>query len=141
LPSRSFIGTFVGGNPSAVNGVSVPLADNWVLSKEEIAEVKMATDAYNVTILAAANANQLAFVDSKELMDKIASPTGYVFGSYTMKATYVTGGSFSLDGIHPSPRGYALIANAFLDAINSKYGSTLKKVDAKDYQILYPKSF
>jgi lysophospholipase L1-like esterase len=74
-------------------------------------------------------------------MDKIASPTGYVFGAYTMKATYVTGGSFSLDGIHPSPRGYALIANAFLDAINSKYGSTLKKVDAKDYQILYPKSF
>lgn len=141
LPSRSFIGTFVGGNPSAVNGVSVPLADNWVLSKEEITEVKMATDAYNVTILAAANANQLAFVDSKQLMDKIASPTGYVFGSYTMKATYVTGGSFSLDGIHPSPRGYALIANAFLDAINLKYGATLKKVDAKDYQILYPKSF
>lgn len=141
LPSKSIIGTVVGGNPLAINGVSVPLADNWVLSKEEILEVKNATDAYNVTIAAAASANQLAYVDSKRLMDQLASPNGYVFGAYTMKATYVTGGAFSLDGVHPSPRGYALIANAFLDAINAKYGATFKKVDSKDYPVLYPKMF
>mgnify|MGYP000396685954 CR=1 FL=1 len=39
LPSMSFIGTAVGGDPTKVNGVSVPLADKWVLSKDEIAEV------------------------------------------------------------------------------------------------------
>ena len=111
------------------------------MSKEEILEVKNATDAYNVTIAAAASVNQLAYVDSKRLMDQLASPNGYVFGAYTMKATYVTGGAFSLDGVHPSPRGYALIANAFLDAINAKYGATFKKVDSKDYPVLYPKMF
>lgn len=137
LPSSSFIGTLVGGNPAAVNGVSVPLADNWVLSKDEIAEVRVATDAYNVTIETVATANGLAFVDTKSVMNQLASG-GLAFGSYTMTTTYVTGGSFSLDGVHPSPRGYALIANKFIEAINAKYGSTLQGVKSQDYRILYP---
>ena len=138
LPSRSIIGTAVGGNPAQVNGVSVPLEDKWVLSSDEVAEVKAATDAYNVVIQAAATANNLAFVDAKSVMNQL-STTGLNFNTYTMTSTYVTGGSFSLDGVHPGARGYALIANLFIDAINGKYGSTLKKKDGRDYQILYPK--
>jgi hypothetical protein len=139
LPARSFIGTTVGGNPSLINGVSVPLADRWVLSKNEIAEVKVATDAYNVTIEAAASANGLAFVDTKATMNQLSS-TGIVANNYTLTSSYVTGGAFSLDGIHPSPRGYALIANLFLKAINEKYGSNFKGVSLADYRILFPKS-
>jgi hypothetical protein len=137
LPSSSFIGTSVGGDPTKINGVSVPLEDKWVLSKEEIAEVKIATDAYNVTIEAAATGKGLAFVDTKSVMNQL-SGAGLPFGSYTMMTTYVTGGSFSLDGVHPSPRGYALIANKFLEAINAKYGATLQLVKSQDYRILYP---
>lgn len=139
LPSRSFIGTAVGGNPSLINGVSVPLVDNWILSKDEVAEVKVATDAYNVTIETVAAANGLAFVDTKAIMNQLANG-GVAFGNYTMTTTYVTGGSFSLDGVHPSPRGYALIANKFIEAINETYGSTLKPVRSSDYRILYPAS-
>ena len=40
LTSSSFIGTTVGGNPQLINGVSVPLADNWVITPEEQAEIK-----------------------------------------------------------------------------------------------------
>jgi hypothetical protein len=58
-----------------------------------------------------------------------------------MTAQYVTGGAFSLDGVHPSARGYALIANKFLEAINAKYGSTFKPVDLGTYPIQYPASF
>lgn len=137
LPSMNFIGTAIGGDPTKVNGVSVPLADKWVLSKEEIAEVKTATDAYNVTIKAVAEAKGLAFVDTKTMMTQL-STAGIVSNSFTLTATYVTGGAFSLDGVHPSPRGYALIANAFSTAINTKYSSTLKKVDVGLYSILYP---
>ena len=138
LPSRSIIGTAVGGNPAQVNGLSVPLEDKWVLSSNEVAEVKVATDAYNLVIQAAATANNLAFVDAKSVMDQL-STTGIDFNSYNMTSTYVTGGAFSLDGVHPSARGYALITNLFIDAINAKYGSTLKKKDGRDYQILFPK--
>jgi len=138
LPSRSIIGTAVGGNPAQINGVSVPLVDKWVLSSDEVAEVKAATDAYNLVIQAAATANNLAFVDAKAVMDQL-STTGLNFNTYNMTSTYVTGGSFSLDGVHPSARGYALITNLFIDAINTKYGSTLKKKDGRDFEILYPK--
>lgn len=137
LPSRSFIGTMVGGNPMQINGVSVPLADNWVLSKEEAAEIKVATDAYNVTIESVANANGLAFFDAKTTMNQLITD-GIVSNSFTLTSTYVTGGTFSLDGIHPSPRGYAFLANKFIEAINAKYESNMKGVNLGDYQILYP---
>jgi len=140
LPARSFIGTTVGGNPLQINGVSVPLADNWVLTKNEIAEIKAATDEYNNTIQSAATANDLAFVDAKSVMDRLNSSTGIVANNYTMTATYVTGGTFSLDGVHPSPRGYALIANEFLKAVNTAYGSNFKGVNVGTYRILYPQN-
>ncbi|MEC5164902.1 lysophospholipase L1-like esterase [Flavobacterium sp. PL11] len=138
LTSRTFIGTLVGGNPAAVNGVSVPLADNWVLSKEEVAEVKVATDAYNATIKSIADAKGLAFVELKAVTDKLATPAGIVYNGYTTTSTFVTGGMFSLDGVHPSPRGYAIIANQFLEAINAKYNSNFKNVNVGKYRILYP---
>ncbi len=137
LTSRTFIGTLVGGNPAAVNGVSVPLADQWILTKDEIAEVKVATDAYNVTIKTIADAKGLAFVDSKAIMTQLSNG-GIVSNSFTLTSAYVTGGAFSLDGVHPGPRGYALITNAFMAAINAKYSSTLKPVDLSLYPILYP---
>ncbi|AWA29472.1 G-D-S-L family lipolytic protein [Flavobacterium magnum] len=140
LPARAFIGTQVNGNPLQVNGVSVPLADNWVLSKEEVAEVKTATDAYNAIIEAAANEKGLALVDTKTILAQLANG-GIVSDSFTLTSTYVTGGTFSLDGIHPSPRGYAFIANMFADAINAKYGSNLPGVNLGDYRILYPQAF
>jgi lysophospholipase L1-like esterase len=140
LPASSFIGTLVGGNPAAINGVSVPLADKWVLSKDEASEIQAATDHYNVTIEAAATANGLAFVNAKAIMDQLVNG-GVRFGNYHMTAAYVTGGAFSLDGVHPSSRGYALIANKFLEAINAKYDSTLKAVDLGNYPIQFPATF
>lgn len=137
LPARTFIGTTVGGNPLQINGVSVPLADQWVLSKNEIDEVKIVTDAYNQTIQTAATNNNLAFVDAKAIMAQL-STVGITANSYTLTSTYVTGGAFSLDGVHPSPRGYAFIANEFLKAINAKYGSNLKGVSLADYRIMFP---
>ncbi|AWI25330.1 SGNH/GDSL hydrolase family protein [Flavobacterium pallidum] len=140
LPARAFIGTQVNGNPLQVNGVSVPLADNWVLSKDEVAEVKTATDAYNATIEAVANDKGLALVDTKAILAQLSNG-GIVKDGFTLTSAYVTGGTFSLDGIHPSPRGYAFISNMFVDAINAKYGSNMPGVNLGDYRILYPQAF
>jgi lysophospholipase L1-like esterase len=137
LPSRSFIGTTVGGNAALVNGVSVPLADKWVLTEAEVLEIKTATDAYNVTIAALAASKNLAFLDANKLLNQVAT-TGIAGNGFLIKSTYVTGGAFSLDGVHPSPRGYALIANEFIKVINAKYGSNLKGVDLSKYRIMFP---
>jgi lysophospholipase L1-like esterase len=149
LPTQSVIGAAPTATtsglgiapPSPLNkfGITFPLQDAHVLIPSETAEIKIATDAYNTSIRAIADSKGLAFVDAKAIMDKL-STTGIVSNNFTMTATYVFGGSFSLDGVHPSPRGYALIANAFIEAINTKYSSTLKKVDLGNYRILFPAS-
>ncbi len=118
-------------------GITFPLQDKHILIPTEIAELKAVTDAYNATILAAANSKGLAFVDANGTMSQLFNG-GIVENNFTLLSTYVTGGAFSLDGVHPSPRGYALIANKFLEAINLKYGSNIKGVDLGNYRILYP---
>ncbi|WP_281636624.1 SGNH/GDSL hydrolase family protein [Flavobacterium marginilacus] len=118
-------------------GVTFPLLDKHILVPSEIEAVRVATDAYNVTIAAIAEAKGLAFVDTKKAMDQLAS-AGVRFGNYQMTASYATGGAFSLDGVHPTPRGYAFIANLFINSINAKYGATLRNVDLAQYQTLFP---
>ena len=124
---------------AAFNGITSPLADNWVLTESEILEITTAVDAYNATIQSLATSKGLAFVDANKLMQNVAS-TGVSANGFTVKSTYVTGGGFSLDGVHPSPRGYALIANEFLKEINKTYGSNFKPVDLGNYRILFPSS-
>ena len=118
-------------------GVTFPLLDKHVLIPSEIEAVRVATDAYNVIIAAVADSKGLAFVDTKLGMTQL-STTGVRFGNYQMTSSYATGGAFSLDGVHPTPRGYGFIANLFIDAINAKYRSTLRKVDMANYQTLFP---
>lgn len=125
--------------PFSTLGVSYPLLDRHVLTADEALQVKVATDAFNITIQSAAAGKGLAFVDTKVVMDKLGNG-GITANAYTVTSTYVTGGAFSLDGVHPSPRGYALIANKFIEAINTTYGSNLKGVDLGNYRILFPKS-
>ena len=50
LPSLSFIGTLVDNNPTLINGVSVPLSDQWVLTGTETQASIVATDAYALTV-------------------------------------------------------------------------------------------
>ncbi|MDE1205350.1 G-D-S-L family lipolytic protein [Tenacibaculum larymnensis] len=113
----------------SAEGVTLPLENKWVLTPEEQAEIKTATDGYNATIKAMAEAKGLAFVDLKALLEK-ASTASLEFDNYNMNASLVTGGLVSLDGIHLTARGYALMANQMLLAIDKTYGSNFK--DAKD---------
>jgi len=123
LPSSSFIGTeAVPGNPQTVNGVAIPLADKWVLTPQEQEEIADATQAYNATISAAASASGLALVDLNAILEQ-ASTTGIDFDDYNMNTDLVFGGLVSLDGIHLTARGSALMANSFLEAIDATYGS------------------
>jgi len=141
LKAKSFIGTLaVAGNPATVNGVAVPLADKWVLLPSEQAEVQTATDAFNATIQAVADAKGLAIVDVNSLMSQLANG-GLNFDGFEMTNAYFTGLTFSLDGVHLTERGNAFIANEILKAIDMKYGSNFEESDslnkATDFVALY----
>lgn len=124
LPSASFIGTLADpNNPLTVNGVAIPLADNWVLTPQEQTAIATATAAYNTTIESIANANEnLAFVDLAAILENLNNG-GVSFGDYTLTANLVTGGAVSLDGVHLTARGYAYMAYEFLQAIDAQFGS------------------
>ena len=121
----------------AVNGVTFPLEDNQVLTIQEQAAVEVAVTSYNQTIAALAEANGLALVDANSLLTEL-SQTGFPLSDGSVvTSVFATGGGFSLDGVHPSPRGYAILTNAFADAINAQYGSNLPGVDPLDFIGLY----
>ncbi|WP_322971312.1 hypothetical protein [Faecalibacter sp. LW9] len=143
LPSSNYIGTvdmervqalMQMGLPQeqagklSVAGVSYPLEDKWVLTQAETAKAEAAVSKYNAAIFELARAYNLAIVDTYNEMNKLSSQSGIRYYGNTYTTTFVSGGAFSLDGIHLTGTGYALVANMFVDAINSKYGSTLRKV-------------
>jgi hypothetical protein len=136
--SQTILGTLADpSNPTSINGVAVPLEDKWVLTPEEQQAVATATTAYNQTIEALATQYGLAFVDANAFMATFSESGFPLPDGSTVTATYGTGGGFSLDGIHPSPRGYALLALLFIESINEKYGSNLPGVNPLDYTGLY----
>jgi hypothetical protein len=137
LPSSSVIGTVNSdiftfltsqGIPAelagqfSVEGITNPLDDRWVLLPSENAEIVTAVDAYNAVINTVAESKDLAFVDVNAILTQAAT-TGIIFDDFNLNADLVFGGLVSLDGIHLTARGYALMANEFLKAIDATYGS------------------
>ncbi|MEM1337501.1 MAG: G-D-S-L family lipolytic protein [Bacteroidota bacterium] len=138
LPASSFIGTLANpADPTSINGVAIPLSDQWVLTPEEQQVANTALEAYNQLILGLSQQYDLAFVDANALLIELRDSGFALSDGSVVTADFGTGGGFSLDGVHPSPRGYAILANAFVDAINAKYGSNLPGVDPLDFTGLY----
>jgi len=106
-----------------------PLQTQHVLTLEEIEKIRVATDGFNATISSLAASKGLALADMHTNMANIKN-NGLVFNEVEYKTDFISGGTFSFDGVHPTKRGYALITNYFIDAINAKYGSTVPKVNA-----------
>ena len=120
LTSSSAIASIVPSAPSPinVNGISFPLQDKWVLTPQEQTEIQVATDAYNATIANIVSANpNVVLVDFKSILEE-ASTTGIQFDEYAMTTDLVVGGLISLDGVHLTARGYALMANKILEAMD-----------------------
>lgn len=136
LPASSTLGTLANPNdPTTVRGVGVPLGDELVLIPEEQKSITDAQASYNAAIQNIASANGLAFVDVQGTLNQLANG-GITYDAGTLTSTFATGGAFSLDGVHPTPRGYAYLANLAIDAINTTYGSTVPKVNIGNYNTI-----
>ena len=137
LPASAFIGTLaVPGNPLTVNGVAVPLADKWVLTPEEQLKISNTIDGYNALIKGAADSAGLAYVDADNYYNIIRTQ-GLTDGKFKLTNSLVTGGFFSLDGVHPTARAYALLTNILMKTLDAKFGSNFEAsgnlLDIGDY--------
>lgn len=114
-----------------------PIPGQYTLVESEISAVQTATQGFNQTLKSLAESKGLAFADVNQLMKNVK--TGLVYDGIRFSVTYVTGGTFSLDGVHLTPRGNAVVANYFIDAINSQYASNIPHVNIGDYPgIVFP---
>lgn len=113
------------------------IPSQYALTADEVAKVKDATTQYNQIIAGLATNFDLGLVDmNSKLMD---IQKGIVWDGIKMNTKFVTGGVFSLDGVHLNPRGCAVAANYFIDAINLKYGSTIPQVNITNYPgVIFP---
>ena len=135
LSTKPVINSKVTGVSEQFNklGITYPLEDKHVLTKSEVAQVQTATNAYNTQIKALAEAYGLAFVDANAKMVELSKNSGIQYNGVSYSTTFVTGGSFSLDGVHLTGKGSAVIANEFIKAINAKYKSNLRQVNPNNY--------
>ncbi|KAA3440531.1 SGNH/GDSL hydrolase family protein [Rufibacter hautae] len=114
-----------------------PLPSALVLDADEQAEIQAATTEYNTIIRNAATANDLAVFDAFTFFNSIQTP--YNMNGVTYSPAFITGNLFSLDGVHPTPRGYAIIANEMIKEINRKYNSTVPTIDVTQFRaVLIP---
>ena len=133
LTASSALGTVPDpSNPLGIVGVSIPLTNQYVLTTTEQARVATAGASYNAIIEGLAAANELGYGDMKSALADVAA-NGAFYNGGVLTSTYVTGGAFSLDGVHPSPRGYAFTANTIIDVINTTYNASIPKVDIGTY--------
>ena len=116
------------GIPAPAGGNGRPLLDSQVLTASEAASLQAAVEGYNAAIATAAAAHGTALVDLHALFAKIAA-TGYDFRGAHYSSAFVTGGIFSLDGVHPTDFAQGLLANTMIQAVNAKFGATIPLVD------------
>lgn len=118
-------------------GVLFPLRDEFVLDNNEIAELRNKIEQYNAAIRSIANQYNLAVAETGAFVSNLE--TGFIYNGVTISAKFVSGGAYSLDGLHFNPRGNALLANEFIRAINNKYNSNIPELNAGAYRsILFP---
>jgi hypothetical protein len=101
-----------------------------VLREAEIGIINDRIDAFNGIIASAASTSGYTVFDANGLFDDLVSgawvPT---FGGITLSPTFLQGGIFSYDAIHPQNIGYALFADELVQFINSEFGSEIPRVD------------
>ncbi len=109
-----------------------PIDNQYVLDQNEVALTEDYVNSYNATIKSVAAAKGLAVFDAFTFLNNIKQ-NGLVVDGVNLNSGYISGGLFSLDGVHLTPRGYAIIANQFINAINGQYGSSIPSVNVSNY--------
>lgn len=119
------------GVPEPVGGTGDSLPDRAVLDAAEQAEIGATVAGYNQAISALAADRDLPLVDVHALVETLADE-GLVSDGILLTADYATGQAFSLDGARFTPKGYGVIANLVIDALNARYGGSVPHLRTAD---------
>jgi lysophospholipase L1-like esterase len=103
-----------------------PLPGNVVLTAGEVTQIREAIAGYNEFIESEAQAKGAALVDIHALVNSWQT-RGVVVGGRRLTTDFL-GGIISLDGVHPTNTGYAMFANAFIHAMNTRFAAGIPPI-------------
>lgn len=112
-------------------GSVFPFRNEFVLTLDELSLIRAQIAEYNNAITTIAATYNLALAKANDVVNNLQS--GIVYNGITLSAKFVSGGAYSLDGIHFNPRGNAIISNEFIRALNDKYHARIPAVNAVNY--------
>lgn len=98
-----------------------------VLTASDAALISQTVNEYNSIIFIQSAFHLATMVDIHGLLANIAQNGYNADGKHL--TTAMLGGIFSLDGVHPSNTGYAIIANAFIDTLNTWWGTHIPEAN------------
>lgn len=121
---------------AALSGANTPvLPGNVVLTAAEANQIRAAVEGFNATIRREAEAKGAALANVNALLnlvDRFGYPVLLRDGNKAnlkFLTTEFLGGLFSLDGVHPTNTGYAIVANEFIRAYDVRFRRLLPFVD------------
>jgi lysophospholipase L1-like esterase len=111
-----------------------PWPDALILDNTELTQINLNTQQYNDEITRQINTIQtqrtvkIGLVNIYNIFNKI-NIDGYSVAGEKLTTAYVSGGLFSLDGVHPSSKGMGVLANEFIKVMNATFGANIPQVD------------
>ncbi len=115
-----------------------PLPEYLLLDSAELAAAESAQATFNAALAAAVDDANLARVelglapillaDVATFFDEILTD-GYTVGTHNLTTEFVTGGVFSLDGVHPTSLGYGCITAFIVEQMNEGWNLNIEPYD------------
>ena len=106
--------------------IAGPLPSSVILTAAQIAQIEGAVNSYNAIIAAEAESHGALLVDIHGLLNLIHEE-GVVENGRLLTTDFL-GGVFSLDGIHPTNTGYAIVADEFIKALDKTLAAGIPPV-------------
>jgi len=108
---------------------------NYVLNPTEVGIIRARINTFNTIIRNTAMASGLAVVDVNAYFKAFATAQPTVFG--VRITSHFLGGLFSLDGVHPSNFGHAIVAATFIATMNARYGISLPGFTTAEWTAMF----
>lgn len=105
-----------------------PWPDALTLDSDEQTVAATSVSEFNAIIDSVASNRGIGVVDVNSLLRKVKAKQIYDPQLGTFSSDFITGGTFSYDGVHPTSRGQSLVANAFIQVINAKFGAHIPAI-------------
>jgi lysophospholipase L1-like esterase len=109
--------------------------DDFVLDAQEVQIIQDRTAQFNRIIAEAAMNTGMPVVDAHTLFKQIRTNPPLV-GGVPITPRFL-GGLFSLDGVHPSDTGHAIMAEAAIQTMNSHFGTAVPPVSAEEFADIF----